>query len=43
MVPAPVIDVDHKLVGAISIDDAVAALKDETDEDLKRLGGVGGE
>ena len=43
MVSAPVIDLDRRLVGVISIDDAMAALKDETDEDLKRLGGVGDE
>ena len=43
MVSAPVIDIDHRLVGVISIEDAMAALKDETDEDLKRLGGVGDE
>ena len=43
MVSIPVIDIDHRLVGVISIDDAMAVLKDKTDEDLKRLGGVGDE
>jgi len=43
MVSVPVIDIDHRLVGVISIDDAMAVLKDKTDEDLKRLGGVGDE
>ena len=43
MVSAPVIDTDNRLVGVITIDDAMDALKEETDEDLKRLGGVGDE
>lgn len=43
MVSAPVVDSDNRLVGVITIDDAMAALKEETDEDLKRLGGVGDE
>ena len=43
MVSAPVVDRDNRLVGVITIDDAMEALKDETDDDLKRLGGVGDE
>jgi magnesium transporter len=43
MVSAPVIDNNNRLVGVITIDDAMEALKEETDEDLKRLGGVGDE
>lgn len=43
MVSAPVTDSDNRLVGVITIDDAMEALKEETDEDLKRLGGVGDE
>ena len=35
MVSVPVIDIDHRLVGVISIDDAMAVLKDKTDEDAK--------
>ena len=42
-VSIPVIDIDYRLVGVISIDDAMAVLKDETVEDLKQLGGVGDE
>ena len=43
MVSAPVVDAGNRLVGVITIDDAMDALKEETDEDLKLLGGVGDE
>ncbi|MCL5779077.1 magnesium transporter [Limibaculum sp. FT325] len=43
LVSAPVVDDDGRLVGVITIDDAVEALDDEAEEDLKRLGGVGDE
>ena len=43
MISAPVIDNSNRLVGVITFDDAMKALKEETDEDLKRLGGVGDE
>lgn len=43
MVSAPVVDNNNRLVGVITIHDAMEALKEETDEDLKRLGGVGDE
>ncbi|MEM7497584.1 MAG: magnesium transporter [Pseudomonadota bacterium] len=43
LVSAPVLDDDGRIVGVITIDDAVEALDDEAEEDLKRLGGVGDE
>ncbi|MEM6973026.1 MAG: magnesium transporter [Pseudomonadota bacterium] len=43
LVSAPVVDATGRLVGVITIDDAVEALDDEAEEDLKRLGGVGDE
>ena len=43
LVSAPVVDEDGRLVGVITIDDAMEVLEDETEEDLKRLGGVGDE
>ncbi|MEL7172479.1 MAG: magnesium transporter [Pseudomonadota bacterium] len=43
LVSAPVLDDDGRITGVITIDDAVEALDDEAEEDLKRLGGVGDE
>ncbi|MGF1550991.1 MAG: magnesium transporter [Paracoccaceae bacterium] len=43
LVSGPVLDEDGRLVGVITIDDAVEALDEEAEEDLKRLGGVGDE
>lgn len=43
LVSAPVVDDHGRAVGVITIDDAMEALADEADEDLKRLGGVGDE
>ena len=43
LVSAPVVDEDGRLVGVITIDDAMEVLEDEAEEDLKRLGGVGDE
>ena len=40
---APVVDQDGRLIGVITIDDAMEVLDEEADEDLKRLGGVGDE
>ena len=40
LVSAPVTDPDGRLVGIITIDDAVEAMADERDEDMKRLAGV---
>lgn len=43
LVSAPVIDADGRLVGIITIDDAVEAMEDESHEDMMRLAGVGAE
>ncbi|MEM6943879.1 MAG: magnesium transporter, partial [Pseudomonadota bacterium] len=43
LVSAPVLDNDGRVVGVITIDDAVEALDEEAEEDLRRLGGVGDE
>jgi magnesium transporter len=40
LVAAPVVDVDNRLVGVITIDDVVDVIEEEADEDLKALGGV---
>lgn len=41
MVSAPVVDAENRLVGVITIDDAMEVLEEEADEDIKRLAGVG--
>ncbi|PZO63371.1 MAG: magnesium transporter [Paracoccus denitrificans] len=43
LISAPVVDADGRLVGAITIDDAMAVLDSEHEEDLLRLAGVGEE
>ncbi|HET7409115.1 MAG TPA: magnesium transporter [Paracoccaceae bacterium] len=43
LVSAPVVDGDGRLLGVITIDDAVEVMQEETAEDLLRLGGVGDE
>ena len=43
VVSAPVVDSAGRLVGAITIDDAMEALDDQAEEDIHRLGGVGNE
>ncbi len=43
LVSSPVVDETGRVVGVITIDDAMEALEDEAEEDLKRLGGVGDE
>ena len=43
LVSAPVVDENGRLAGVITIDDAMQALDEETEEDLLRLGGVGDE
>lgn len=40
---APVIDGDGRLVGTITADDVVEVIQEEAQEDILRLGGVGGE
>ncbi len=43
LISAPVVDPDGRLVGVITIDDAMAVLDEEHEEDVLRLGGVGDE
>lgn len=41
LISAPVVDADGRLVGVITIDDAMAVLDEEAEEDLLKLAGVG--
>ena len=41
LISAPVIDADNRLVGVITIDDAMNVLDEEYEEDMMRLAGVG--
>ncbi len=41
LISAPVVDSDDRLVGVITIDDAMAVLDEEHEEDILRLAGVG--
>ena len=43
LISAPVMDEDDRLVGVITIDDAMVVLDDEHEEDILRLAGVDGE
>ncbi len=43
LISAPVVDEDGRLIGVITIDDAVEILEEETEEDIMRLAGVGEE
>ncbi len=43
LVSAPVVNEDGRLIGVITIDDAMEVLEDEAEEDMKRLAGVGDE
>lgn len=43
LISAPVVDANGRLVGIITIDDAMAVLDEEHEEDVLRLGGVGDE
>jgi len=43
LISAPVVDADGRLVGVITIDDAMEILEDEAEEDMKRLAGLGDE
>jgi magnesium transporter len=40
---APVVDANRRLVGVVTVDDVVEVIQEETEEDLRRLGGVGDE
>jgi len=43
LISAPVVDDEERLIGVITIDDAMAVLDEEHDEDILRLAGVDGE
>ena len=43
LISAPVVDADDRLVGVITIDDAMEVLDDEHEEDIMRLAGITGE
>ena len=43
LVSAPVVDEDNRLVGVITADDVFEVIKEEAEEDIFRLGGVGDE
>ncbi|MEM6595347.1 MAG: magnesium transporter [Pseudomonadota bacterium] len=43
LISAPVVDGDERLVGVITIDDAMVVLDEEAEEDILRLAGVGGD
>ena len=43
LISCPVVDADDRLVGVITIDDAMAVLDDEHEEDILRLAGVSDE
>jgi magnesium transporter len=43
MVSAPVVDAENRLVGVITMDDAMEVLDEHAEEDIKRLAGVGDE
>jgi magnesium transporter len=43
LISAPVVDESRRLVGIMTIDDAVDVIEEEADADIKRLGGVGDE
>jgi magnesium transporter len=43
LISAPVVDADGRLVGVVTIDDAMEVLEDEAEEDIRLLGGVGDE
>jgi magnesium transporter len=40
---APVVDANDRLVGVVTVDDVVEVIGEETEEDLRRLSGVGDE
>ncbi len=43
LISAPVVDENERLVGVITIDDAMVVLDEEHEEDIMRLAGIGGE
>lgn len=43
LMSAPVVDVNNRLVGVVTVDDVVEVIQSEADEDVRLLGGVGDE
>ena len=43
LMSAPVVDENQRLVGVVMVDDVVEVIKDEAEEDIKQLAGVGSE
>lgn len=43
LISAPVVDENDRLVGVITVDDVVEVIKEEAEEDIRLLGGVGDE
>ena len=43
LMSGPVVDADGRLVGVITINDAMEVLEEEAEEDIRLLGGVGDE
>ena len=43
LMSAPVVDENQRLVGVVTVDDVVEVIKDEAEEDIKALAGVGTE
>lgn len=43
LVSAPVVDMDHRLIGRITIDDIVDVIHEEAGEDIARIAGIGEE
>lgn len=43
LMSAPVVDVDGRMLGVITVDDVMEVLQEEAEEDIYRLGGVGDE
>jgi magnesium transporter len=43
LIAAPVVDLEDRMVGVITVDDIVDVIEEEAEEDIKALGGVKGE
>ena len=43
LVAIPVVDGDHRLLGAITVDDVIDVIREEATEDIQRLGGAAGD